>query len=77
MIISYFILLLNIMLPNINVVIAMYVYIVSYGVRDIGAIVSSLFCNGFIFILLNVTILILWLIQAGIHVIFNVHKCWK
>ncbi len=70
-------LLLNIVLPNINVVIAMYVYIVSYGVRDIGAIVSSLFCNGFICILLNVTISILLLIQAGTHVIFNVHKCWK
>ncbi len=65
------------MLPNINVVIATYVYIVSYSVRDIGAIVSSLFCNGFIFILLNVIFLILWLIHAGIHVIFNVHKCCK
>jgi hypothetical protein len=63
--------------PNNDVVIVMYIYIVSYGVRDIGAIVSSLFCNGFIFILLNVNILIIWLNQAGIHVNFNVHRCCK
>ncbi len=70
-------LLVNIVLLNINVVNDMYVYTVSYGVRDIGAIVSSLFCNGFNFILLNANISILWLIQSGIHVIFNVHKCCK